>query len=101
MRRDWAAGQRKRSREPVTVPAVSAPREKPLNQSHDSLRDSSGYVASAAANGDHYVELGHLFADVLERGWKITHGQKPRSYRTPSDDYRRGVGPARNRSRLR
>ncbi len=28
-------------------------------------------------NGDHYVELGQLFSDVLERGWEITHGQRP------------------------
>jgi len=28
-------------------------------------------------NGDHYVELGRLFSDVLERGWEITHGQRP------------------------
>ena len=32
---------------------------------------------AAPANGDHYVELGRLFADVLERGWQITHGGKP------------------------
>ncbi len=25
-------------------------------------------------NGDHYTELGHLFADVLERGWQIYRG---------------------------
>jgi 3-oxoacyl-(acyl-carrier-protein) synthase/NAD(P)-dependent dehydrogenase (short-subunit alcohol dehydrogenase family)/acyl carrier protein len=25
-------------------------------------------------SGDRYIELGHLFADVLERGWQITHG---------------------------
>ena len=32
---------------------------------------------AAPTNGDHYVELGRLFSDVLERGWEITHGQKP------------------------
>jgi acyl transferase domain-containing protein/NAD(P)-dependent dehydrogenase (short-subunit alcohol dehydrogenase family) len=28
------------------------------------------------ANGDHYTELGRLFADVLDRGYEIYHGQK-------------------------
>jgi acyl transferase domain-containing protein/acyl carrier protein len=32
---------------------------------------------TASSNGNHYVELGRLFADVLDRGWEITHGQKP------------------------
>ena len=27
-------------------------------------------------NGDRYVELGRMFADVLDRGWQIYHGQK-------------------------
>ncbi len=30
---------------------------------------------SGSTNGDHYVELGRLFSDVLERGWEITHGE--------------------------
>jgi acyl transferase domain-containing protein/NAD(P)-dependent dehydrogenase (short-subunit alcohol dehydrogenase family)/acyl carrier protein len=33
-------------------------------------------VAPAApSNNDHYLELGRLFADVLERGWQIAHGE--------------------------
>src|ERR1700690_3538076 len=28
-------------------------------------------------NGDRYSELGHLFADVLDRGWQIYKGQNP------------------------
>ncbi len=28
-------------------------------------------------NGDHLLELGRLFADVLERGWQIAHGNAP------------------------
>ena len=31
----------------------------------------------ASTNGDRYVELGRMFADVLERGWQIYGGQKP------------------------
>jgi len=30
---------------------------------------------AAPLDGDHYAELGRLFADVLERGWQITHGE--------------------------
>ena len=28
-------------------------------------------------NGDHYIELGKMLADVLERGWQITQPQRP------------------------
>ncbi|MGE5109635.1 MAG: SDR family NAD(P)-dependent oxidoreductase [Acidobacteriaceae bacterium] len=32
---------------------------------------------TVSGNGDHYRELGKLFADVLERGWKIYRGETP------------------------
>ncbi|HEX9110392.1 MAG TPA: acyltransferase domain-containing protein, partial [Terriglobales bacterium] len=38
---------------------------------------------AAPANGDHFLELGHLFADVLERGWQITHGHDRAPTQTP------------------
>ena len=41
---------------------------------------ASGAVKSfstPSSNGDRYVELGHLFEEVLERGWQITHGKTP------------------------
>ncbi len=28
-------------------------------------------------NGDRYAELGRMFAEVLDRGWELYHGQKP------------------------
>jgi acyl transferase domain-containing protein/NAD(P)-dependent dehydrogenase (short-subunit alcohol dehydrogenase family) len=34
-------------------------------------------VSAATSNGNHYDELGRFFADVLERGWQIHHGEKP------------------------
>ena len=34
-------------------------------------------AATAPSNGDRYIELGHLFADVLDRGWEIYRGEKP------------------------
>ncbi len=33
--------------------------------------------AVAPLNGDRYMALGRLFADTLERGWEIYHGQRP------------------------
>ena len=36
-----------------------------------------------AVNGNRYVELGRMFADVLERGWEIYHGEKPISINQP------------------
>ena len=35
------------------------------------------------AAGDRYAELGRMFADVLERGWKVYHGQNGRSSPAP------------------
>ncbi len=53
----------------------------------------SGYQSSPPMNGDRYVELGRLFADVLERGWDIYHGQKaPRQHNR--GHHRRGDGTA-------
>lgn len=48
--------------------AISADREGPL---------------AAPQNGNHYSELGHFFADVLERGWQIYRGEKPAVRRDP------------------
>ena len=56
-----------RKADPAFVPALSL-----------TAPDAAAAVAPATpANGDHYVELGRLFSDVLERGWQITHGQRP------------------------
>ena len=43
------------------VPAAASPANAPTPAAH-------------APNGDHYDELGRFFADVLERGWQIHHG---------------------------
>jgi len=37
---------------------------------------SEGSSATQSGNGDHYAELGHFFAGVLERGWQIHRGQE-------------------------
>jgi acyl transferase domain-containing protein/NAD(P)-dependent dehydrogenase (short-subunit alcohol dehydrogenase family) len=61
------------AREAGFAPAALAPPEtaKPIAE--------KAAIATAPVppiSGDHYVELGRLFADVLERGWQITHGQR-------------------------
>ncbi len=58
----------------VSVPAVSVRSEtvKPISSAAaDGISPPTPPV-----NGDHYTELGRLFADVLERGYEIYHGQK-------------------------
>ncbi|HZQ67271.1 MAG TPA: SDR family NAD(P)-dependent oxidoreductase [Terriglobales bacterium] len=41
---------------------------------------SSG--STPGTNGDHYSELGHLFADIVERGWEVLHGGRPSTTRS-------------------
>ncbi len=53
----------------VPVPAATLP-----------ARSSTGL---APVNGDHYTKLGHLFADVLERGWQIYRGGNGVTATTP------------------
>jgi 3-oxoacyl-(acyl-carrier-protein) synthase/acyl carrier protein/NAD(P)-dependent dehydrogenase (short-subunit alcohol dehydrogenase family) len=63
----------------TSVPVVSAALETP-KPSVTAPTASAAAAPVSSINGDHYVELGCLFADVLERGWEITHGQ----YRAPA-----------------
>jgi len=37
----------------------------------------------SSQNGDRYTELGHLFADVLERGWQIYKGKRSAAPQAP------------------
>src|ERR1039457_3335585 len=62
---------------PVAAPVTSGPTA--------SGPSTSTPVAptSGSRNGDRYSELGHLFADVLERGYEIYHGQNGRSMSAP------------------
>ena len=48
-----------------------------------SLRASAPEVPGAAAQSDHYTELGHFFADVLERASQIHRGQEPATAKDP------------------
>ena len=38
---------------------------------------------SAEGNGDHFAQLGHFFAEVLERGWQMYRGGESASSHTP------------------
>ena len=69
-------GTAEAAREAASVPAVSAMPEpaKPVTPIAYAAA-SADAATSAPVNGDHYVELGHLFADVLERGRQITQGK--------------------------
>ena len=63
--------------------AVSAPVETPKPIPVAASATSSPTTPAKPSNGDRYDELGHLFADVLERGWEIYRGQKGDSANVP------------------
>ena len=44
---------------------------------------SSSTTPVTPSNGDRYNDLGHLFADVLDRGYEIYRGQKGVSTNVP------------------
>jgi len=79
------------AREITTASTVAAPPESPKPISATPPMASIPVAATPApstpsaktvpSNGDHFNELGHLFADILERGWQIAHGQD----RVPSE----------------
>jgi acyl transferase domain-containing protein len=58
---------------PVSGVAAAAPAKAP-EQAAAAQSTTSVSGPSSPAKGDHFVELGRIFADVLERGWQITHG---------------------------
>jgi acyl transferase domain-containing protein/NAD(P)-dependent dehydrogenase (short-subunit alcohol dehydrogenase family)/acyl carrier protein len=60
---------------PAIPASASAARETPEPIPVPARTTSGPTMSSAGPNGDHYVELGRMFADVLEKGWKIYQGQ--------------------------
>ena len=70
----------------TAVTAVSAPADVagPLPVAASATSGSAASTApTTPTNGDHYNELGHLFADVLDRGYKIYHGENGRPTSAP------------------
>jgi acyl transferase domain-containing protein/acyl carrier protein/NAD(P)-dependent dehydrogenase (short-subunit alcohol dehydrogenase family) len=57
------------------LPVSSARAEEPEPLSATAVVPSSGSAPAGALKGDHYDELGRLFAEVLERGWQIYRGK--------------------------
>ena len=53
------------------VPAVSA--REPIAAANDA---SALNLNAPPVSGNHYVELGHFFADVLDRAWQIYRGER-------------------------
>jgi acyl transferase domain-containing protein/NAD(P)-dependent dehydrogenase (short-subunit alcohol dehydrogenase family)/acyl carrier protein len=62
-------------RRPVPVAAIPAAPETPIPISA-AAPQAGAPAASPPLSSDRYVELGRMFADVLERGWQITHPEK-------------------------
>jgi acyl transferase domain-containing protein/NAD(P)-dependent dehydrogenase (short-subunit alcohol dehydrogenase family) len=60
----------------VRGPAISAPAETPASISIAPPAAVASPAPVVPASGDHYNELGRLFAEVLERGYQIYHGPK-------------------------
>jgi acyl transferase domain-containing protein/NAD(P)-dependent dehydrogenase (short-subunit alcohol dehydrogenase family) len=64
----------------VSVASVSLASALPEASTPVSIAGRPASAASSsppALNGDRYRELGHLFSEVLERGWRIVHGENP------------------------
>src|SRR5579872_4283487 len=61
--------------EHLSIDASAA--ERPESMTIVSSKDIVPAGLSVPRNGDRYLELGHMFADVLERGWQIYGGQQP------------------------
>jgi acyl transferase domain-containing protein/NAD(P)-dependent dehydrogenase (short-subunit alcohol dehydrogenase family) len=57
------------------VQPVSSQKEIPVPAASVASTASAAATPTAPLKTDHYVELGQMFADVLEQGWKITHGE--------------------------
>ena len=72
-------------REPavIRVTALSSPVEtsKPIPVAASPTNTSA--TRTSPSNGDRYNELGHLFADVLDRGYEIYRGENGRSTSEP------------------
>jgi len=83
----------------ASVPAVAEPVEiaKPVSPAPEARKS---LPPTQPANGDHYTELGRLFADVIDRGYEICHGQKPAPATFPVAITGAAL-PARDRSHFR
>jgi hypothetical protein len=59
--------------EVTTMKTTETPRNAPTPDSIATTGSNVSVPAATPLSSDRYVELGHLFADVLERGWRVYH----------------------------
>jgi acyl transferase domain-containing protein/acyl carrier protein/NADP-dependent 3-hydroxy acid dehydrogenase YdfG len=76
----YAAGLGRGVAETLAEPVITVPdaiaAEIPTPAPVVASTNASTGTQAAPLNGDRYAELGHLFADVLERGWQIYRGEE-------------------------
>jgi len=75
-------GRAAEAREPA-VTAVSAPAETPKPIPVAAGATDPAAAPSVPANGDHYNQLGRMFAEVLDRGYELYHGHNGVPAATP------------------
>ena len=84
----YAAGLGRGTAEALPEPAVTTVTAIPSSETSKPIpvaaspTNTSG-TQTGPSNGDHYNELGRLFADVLDRGYELYHGQNGRSTSAP------------------
>jgi len=60
----------------ASVVQKEIPKPAPLAAPVAAAADKAAALTIASTNGDRYVELGRMFADVLDRGWELYHGKR-------------------------
>ncbi len=66
----------------TTVPAPSQPETVRASQNNAPAKLPANTIAPIE-NGSRYDRLGRMFADVLDRGWELYHGEKPAAKSEP------------------
>jgi acyl transferase domain-containing protein len=61
---------------PTVSPSAKDETAQPITPMIATAKAAPRTVAAMPVNGNHYVELGQMFADVLERGWELYQGEK-------------------------
>src|SRR5579859_4286722 len=67
---------------PTVSPSAKNETAQPIAPMIETAKAAPRTVAGTPVNGNHYLELGQMFADVLERGWQLYQGEK----RAPSTE---------------
>ncbi len=62
---------------PESTVAAASPQAIEVKVIPDKPRASASLNKVEVPGGDRYTELGRMFAEVLDRGWELYHGEKP------------------------